>query len=361
MACGPRSALWALAGVGFAGAYMPGLKALTDRLPPRESSRSITSYTGSFSIGVGLSFLVVAARRGALRLARGVLRHALGPLVDDRRMRRDGAVPARVAAQGHLLDFRPVLRNRAAMGYVLGYGAHCFELYGMRTWIVAFWSYVAARNGDWHCSRRSPSAFSLRWFACRRAFSATKPAIRFGRHRAITIVMIVSGAVALSIGGFVTASPALLLALVLIYAITIPARLRARSPPAWRVAPFRRTAAPPWRCIRRSGSGSPRSAAGPAASRSMRSAAPQARPDGRRCLPCSRPACCSARWRCGGRGTHRARGRGNREHSRFQENRPRSEPDLVVPLANARRSLELAAQVPQHDRLCKRTVDLRKQ
>jgi MFS family permease len=50
--------IWGLAGVGFAGAYMPGLKALADRLPPGESSRSITLYTGSFSIGVGLSFLV---------------------------------------------------------------------------------------------------------------------------------------------------------------------------------------------------------------------------------------------------------------------------------------------------------------
>src|SRR5882672_599202 len=52
------AAIWALAGIGFAGAYMPGLKALTDRLPPRESSRSITLYTSSFSVGVGLSFLV---------------------------------------------------------------------------------------------------------------------------------------------------------------------------------------------------------------------------------------------------------------------------------------------------------------
>src|SRR2546430_8981173 len=32
------AALWALAGIGFAGAYMPGLKALTDRLPPPQSS-----------------------------------------------------------------------------------------------------------------------------------------------------------------------------------------------------------------------------------------------------------------------------------------------------------------------------------
>src|SRR5499427_9458047 len=50
--------IWGLAGVGFAGAYMPGLKALADRLPDGDASRSITLYTGSFSIGVGLSFLV---------------------------------------------------------------------------------------------------------------------------------------------------------------------------------------------------------------------------------------------------------------------------------------------------------------
>jgi hypothetical protein len=37
---------------------MPGLKALADRLPVGDTSRSITLYTGSFSIGVGLSFLV---------------------------------------------------------------------------------------------------------------------------------------------------------------------------------------------------------------------------------------------------------------------------------------------------------------
>src|SRR5712672_566951 len=52
------TAIWGLAGIGFAGAYMPGLKALTDRLPPGDALRSITLYTSSFSLGVGLSFLV---------------------------------------------------------------------------------------------------------------------------------------------------------------------------------------------------------------------------------------------------------------------------------------------------------------
>ena len=49
-------------------------------------------------------------------------------------------------AQGRLLDFAPVFQNTEAMGFMLGYGAHCFELYGIRTWIVAFWTFVTMRN-----------------------------------------------------------------------------------------------------------------------------------------------------------------------------------------------------------------------
>src|ERR1700752_661583 len=47
--------IWSLAGLGFAGAYMPGLRALTDRLGPGDVSRSVTLYTACFSLGVGLS------------------------------------------------------------------------------------------------------------------------------------------------------------------------------------------------------------------------------------------------------------------------------------------------------------------
>jgi predicted MFS family arabinose efflux permease len=216
------AALWALAGIGFAGAYMPGLKALTDRLPPRESSRSITLYTSSFSIGVGLSFLVsqLVAQHVGWRAAFFVT--ALGPLVMIAVC--FAMAPLRPApAQGHLLDFRPVLRNRAAMGYVLGYGAHCFELYGMRTWIVAFWTYVVARHGD--SVLLGPIAVSViaTVLSLPASILGNEAAIRFGRHRAITSVMFVSGAVALMIGMSAGASPTWLLVLVLLYAVTIPA------------------------------------------------------------------------------------------------------------------------------------------
>ena len=49
---------WGLAGASFAGAYMPGLRALTDRLSAQETSRSITLYTSSYTVGVGFSFLL---------------------------------------------------------------------------------------------------------------------------------------------------------------------------------------------------------------------------------------------------------------------------------------------------------------
>ena len=139
--------IWGLAGIGFAGAYMPGLKALADRLPAGESSRSITLYTGSFSIGVGLSFLVSQLVADAAGWRAAFYVTSAGPFIMVGVclwLARCKPAPA----HGHLLDFRPVLRNRAALGYILGYGAHCFELYGVRTWIVAFWTFVVAQSDD---------------------------------------------------------------------------------------------------------------------------------------------------------------------------------------------------------------------
>jgi hypothetical protein len=39
---------------------------------------------------------------------------------------------------GMIASFRAVFRNRPALGYIAGYTAHCWELYGLRAWMVAF-------------------------------------------------------------------------------------------------------------------------------------------------------------------------------------------------------------------------------
>jgi predicted MFS family arabinose efflux permease len=212
----------AIAGIGFAGAYMPGLKALTDRLAPGDSSRAVTLYTSSFSFGVGLSFLVSQLVAEALGWRAAFLVTAVGPLIMLSVCFMLRPVTPK-PAQGRLLDFAPVFRNTSAMGFVLGYGAHCFELYGIRTWLVAFWTFVAMRNSDG--SLLTPVVVSVLFsvLAMPASILGNECAIRFGRHRAITAVMLSSACVALLIGVFADKSPWLLLPLVLVYAITVPA------------------------------------------------------------------------------------------------------------------------------------------
>jgi predicted MFS family arabinose efflux permease len=222
------SGLWsgvlfnALAGMGFAGAYMPGLKALTDRLASGDSSRAITFYTSSFSLGVSLSFLIsqLVAEGWGWRTAFYVT--AAGPLVMLMVCLLLRPVEPK-PAPGRFLDFAPVFRNTRAMGFVLGYGAHCFELYGIRTWLVAFWTFVATRNG--HASILTPIVVSVVFtlLAMPSSILGNELALKFGRHRAITAVMFASAIVAVLIGVFADHSPWLLLPLVMAYAITVPA------------------------------------------------------------------------------------------------------------------------------------------
>jgi MFS family permease len=98
--------IWGIAGVGFAGAYMPGLKALADRLPAGDTSRSVTLYTGSFSIGVGLSFLVSQLVADAAGWPAAFYVAGVGPFVMV--VVCLWLAPCKPApAHGHLLDFRP--------------------------------------------------------------------------------------------------------------------------------------------------------------------------------------------------------------------------------------------------------------
>ena len=214
--------IWGLAGIGFAGAYMPGLKALTDRLGSGDMSRSITLYTATFSLGVGFSFLVAQLAADTLGWRAAFYLAALGPLAMIAAAL--GMAPVQVKPTSRpLLDFRPVFRNRTALGYVLGYGAHCFELYALRTWIVAFWSYVAARHGG--SAVLEPIAVSViaAVLAMPASIIGNEAAIRYGRPRVIVWFMGIAGAIAITIAFATGASPEILLVLLFAYALAIPA------------------------------------------------------------------------------------------------------------------------------------------
>jgi predicted MFS family arabinose efflux permease len=214
--------IWGLAGIGFAGAYMPGLKALADRLPPGDASRSITLYTASFSVGVGFSFLVSQLVADNLGWRAAFFVTGAGPLAMLAAC--VGLAPVKPApAHGHLLDFRPVLRNRAALGYILGYGAHCFELYGIRTWLVAFWAFVVAQSEGTAPFGPVTVSVVVTLLSLPASVLGNEAALQFGRHIALTVIMIASAFVAVAIGLSIGGSPLWLLALVVLYGFTVPA------------------------------------------------------------------------------------------------------------------------------------------
>ena len=214
--------IWSLAGLGFAGAYMPGLKALTDRLPAGDASRAVTLYTSSFSVGVGISFLIaqIVADGWGWRTAFYVT--GFGPiamaiaciLMAERR-------PAPKA--GRLLNFAPVFANHDAIGYIFGYGAHCFELYGIRTWLVGFWTFVVAHQGAPSWLTPVLMSFCFAIISMPASILGNEAALKFGRHRAITVVMIASACVAVTIGLNATAPAWALALLLMVYGLTVPA------------------------------------------------------------------------------------------------------------------------------------------
>lgn len=211
--------LWGLTGLGFAGAYMPGLKALTDRLDPGDSSRSITIYTSAFSFGVGLSYLACQLIADAAGWRWAFVVTGLPPLIMAAvAWSLSPVTPA--PRKGRLLELRPALRNRAALGYSFAYGWHCFELYGVRTWLVAFWGFVAASGGAPLGVVAVSALFTA--LAMPASILGNELALKLGRHRAITLVMLLSAAVGLAIGLTAGLSPWLTLMLMFVHAFTVP-------------------------------------------------------------------------------------------------------------------------------------------
>ena len=184
-----------LTGAGIAGTYMPGLRALTDNLSDRAQNRAVSFYTAVFGFGASFSILLAGAIAANLgwRWAFGLC--ALGPIMAGLMIL--GGLPRRrppAARPRALLDLRPVLANRAARGYIFGYTVHCWELFGSRSWLVAFFvfSQTLSSGGLWPWSPVLIAAIA-NLFGTGASVFGNELAMRYGRHRVVPAIMICSG------------------------------------------------------------------------------------------------------------------------------------------------------------------------
>jgi MFS family permease len=190
-------------GFGLAGTYMPGLKALTDHLEGTAQSRGTAFYVAFFGAGSSLSILVSGALAAHFAWPSAFVFAAIGPLIAAPLvllgMPHKAPLPQPRAA---LLDFRPVLRDRKTMLYVLGYSAHNYELFGQRSWMVAFLVFCASLHADGagQLAAAATLAAMVNVMGPIGSITGNELALRYGRTRVIFIAMGLSGLFACGLG-----------------------------------------------------------------------------------------------------------------------------------------------------------------
>lgn len=196
--------LRAMAGTGLAATYMPGLRVLVDRYRGAHPSRAVSLYTASFSLGTALSFLaagaIVAVADWRWVFAASALAAAAAALMV---LPLGAAAPQPADTPRRLLDFRPVFANRAAMGYILGYGVHCWELFTFRSWTVALlaFSLTLQRDGAGPALLAPTTVATISALVAMAAsVFGNELCVRYGRRRVIQAVMVASAAIAFGLG-----------------------------------------------------------------------------------------------------------------------------------------------------------------
>jgi MFS family permease len=215
----------ALMGAGWAGSYMPGLKALSDAAEGPQQSRAVAAHAAAVGVSGALSFAVAGAVNAWLgwqwALVPGALGAALAFVLVLVGLPSRPLKPA-AGSRGALLDFRPILRNRSALAYSIAYCVHTWEMSALRGWVVAFLTFVAAQApGAWTPLAPATVASVMGLLGVWASVWGNELAIRFGRRRFILGTMLSSAALAAVIGFSAALPYAGAAALILLYAMLI--------------------------------------------------------------------------------------------------------------------------------------------
>ncbi|MDP2334166.1 MAG: MFS transporter [Reyranella sp.] len=191
----------ALAGIGWAGTYMTGLKLLADQVDARMMSRAVTGHAASIGISGALSFLlgdVLAQQfgwRSAFTISAGTafIAWLMVAFVVPWRATPPPRAKGPMEKQPALFDFRPVVRNTSAFAYSVVYCVHTLEMSALRGWGVAFLAFVASYTGV-AGETLSPALVVtlLALLGTLTSIVGNEASIRFGRRRLVATAMILS-------------------------------------------------------------------------------------------------------------------------------------------------------------------------
>lgn len=217
----------ALTGIGMGGTYMPGLKLVAERFEPARRGKAIGIYVGSLVLGGSFSLAVTGWLTGIygwriafIACSIGV---CIGALLSFQLFSGYRPAPRTSSESGYSGE---VIRNRPALLMILGYGAHMWEMYGMRSWLAPF--FTSALIG-WGVESARATGFASTIAAVLIGIGAFSTAItgtlsdRFGRTATITVVMFSSAILSFIFGWLINTNLPLTLIIGLAYGYLVVA------------------------------------------------------------------------------------------------------------------------------------------
>jgi len=219
--------LRALTGIGMGGTYMPGMKLVAERFDPATRGRAIGIYVGSLVLGASLSLAATGWLTGLAGWRIAFICCSISVCI--------GALLSFIVFRG----YQPVTRirteagfsgevasNRPALLMILGYSAHMWEMYGMRSWLAPF---MTSAMIGWGVESTRATGFASMVAAVMVGIGAFSTAItgtlsdRFGRTATISMVMLASALLSFGFGWLINTNIWLTLAIGLLYGYLVVA------------------------------------------------------------------------------------------------------------------------------------------
>lgn len=215
-------------GIALGGTYMPGLKILTDHLPVSHRARGTSFYTATYYLAAGLSYFLALEAEPLLGWKWTFGLTGAGPIIAI--VMSFWMIPATPPPAERpvtaLFDYRPVLRNRRALGLSILYGLHNMELVAFSSWLIPFFVYSQSIQvaGSWGSELNLGSvAAMVSIIALPASIIGNEIAQRIGRQVLIATVMLSSGLIAVSFGLLGSGTFLILVVAAFIYSILIAA------------------------------------------------------------------------------------------------------------------------------------------
>jgi MFS family permease len=216
--------LRALAGVGLAGVYMPGLRLVAEQFSGRRGA-AVGMYVAAFYLGSSLSLVVTGVLLGATAWREAMLAVAgaacLAPVIALCLFTRPRTISA--SRRSGLPDFS-VLKAPAILLVTLAYSAHTWELYVTRAWISPYLTWTLVQQGVESVEATARAASTSGLVSLPTALGVLAGGAlsdRLGRARGAGVFLLTSGLTSLCIGWLSGAPWPVLVAIVLIYGLLV--------------------------------------------------------------------------------------------------------------------------------------------